>query len=515
MKFILPTSLLKGIVVLLLIAGGTAHAQNSQFNGKMSRAQLEDYLDRTMVLSFDSLDKGMPAYNDLVNFAARCNARCLANTFTVGYGSELPINFGFFNKVQTAVTDIQNAYAKKGLVAPMVGAAIWESVTKNVDSIWMNDEVANTFHVAKRRFIYDSIKYMNDPAKDRATPDISRPETQMYFYYLATEFIKSGIEVLHMGIIEYEDKNDTNHLCTWDLLCKIRDYGATKNRGIVLINADTWGVRLKKTDTLLYDYVMIPTRVSGYYTGHDSTWSSMWNYRESPYGGPGRLSVTDCSPFGKIGGGYVNLGWYADSIPYQVVLDNTLTNNCNCLVYATCYTVYGFDEISWFTLQSEDYRNEWLCYANSETKRLDKNCHFVMPGRKIYSRRWSYYSAMNGYGFNQEDAIINTWNGTQKDCNPNDKPNLREIWGSGKNLAVMVYPNPVTDAANIVYTAPPGNEVTLKIIDVLGKTVAYYETGKNHGSFLWDTHSIPTGNYFCTASAEKGDVASFRITVLR
>ncbi len=514
MKNAISLTPLIAFVFCLLSCCCRASAQVNHFNGKMSRQDLEGYLSRSMVTDFDQLNRGKKEYYDLINLAAKTNARCMHNCYGLGYASELPINKGYFDSVRNTVQDVTLAYTRLGLEPPLVGVAIWEKVTHDVDSIWMSDEVANTFHVQKRRFIFDSIKYAGDKAT-RATPDISRPETQMYFYYLATRYIDCGIETLHMGIIGDEDHNDAGHVNTWALLCKIRDYAANHNRGLVLINADTYGVRLKNTDTLLYDYCIVPTRVSGYYSGTDSTWSSMWNYHESEFGGPGQLTNTDCSPYGKMLGGLSPLGWYADAMPYQVWLDNTLTSNCNCLAYATCYTVYGFDEISWFALQTEDYRNKWLCYASAQVNRLDKNCYFVMPARKIFTRHWTYYSAMNGYGFNQADAIYNAWTDKQNDCDPNNNVNLKELWGDGEDVGVVVYPNPVKDVANIVYTAPAGKVVTIKIVDIIGKTVAQFTNGNNRGNCTWNTAGVPAGIYFCTASAAKGKVGNFRITILR
>ena len=501
--------------IMLIAFCNICNAQDVQFNGTMSRQQLEAYLSRALVTEFDSLHRGIKAYNDLIDFAARCDARFLCTCYGIGYGSELAINTGFFDTVANTIIDINSAYAKKDLLPPIVGAAIWEKITHDINNLWIPSEVASLYHVGKRKFIFDSVKYVNDTNTLIATPDISRKETQMYFYFLATRFINAGVEAIHLGIIGNEDKNDQDHVLTWNLLTNIRKYAATKNRGVVLLNADEYGIHLKNTDTLLFDFNTNPTRVSGYKTGYDSTWASMWDYFESPYGGPGRLTYNDCSPYGKMEGGTTYFGWHADTLCYLLALDNTLTSNCNCLYNTGCWTVYGFDEISWFVLQAEDYRNQWLCYANEQVKKLDRNAFFAMPGRTLFTRRWIFYSAINGYGYNQEDAIINIWNGLVHDCDPNNVINLEEKWRNGTtdNITLVIYPNPIEKLANIIYTSANGSEVTIKITDVLGKIVYQIYTATNNGIIKWNTTDVPNGIYFCSAITDNGSVANFKIDI--
>src|SRR5258708_12475437 len=40
---------------------------------------------------------------------------------------------------------------------------------------------------------------------------------------------------------------------------------------------------------------------------------------------------------------------------------------------------WGWDEISWFSLQPEEYRNNWLRYAYNWIKETDPNGHLQMP----------------------------------------------------------------------------------------------------------------------------------------
>jgi Secretion system C-terminal sorting domain len=505
------------ILIAALLPGALCRGQNYEFFGKMPRAVLNSYLAKSLALEFDSLHRGMKAYNDLIDFAARTNARYLSRCYGFGYGKVLPINYGILDSFSHITQDIRTAYSALGQTPPVVEAAIFEVVTSDLDSILMSDEVVNAYHVPKRRFIFDSIKYADDTSTVSAVPDISRPETQMYFYFLATSLLKAGAEALHMGQIDLESKNDPKHLAVWNLLSKIRTYAANCNRGLVLINADAVSLHVGATDTALYDFCASPCRVTGYYTGTDSTWTSMWNYEQSEYGGPGILAANACSPYGKTGGGYSPMGWYADTLPCLVRLDNYEANNCNCLAQASCWNTYGYDEISWFALQAPAYRDAWLCYAYSRVKQLDAQTFFEMPGRTLLTLSWEYYNAVNGYRFNQEDAISNIWNRPDTACNPNLETELHRLWGSAdsQQVNVVVYPNPVNGTAHIVYNSTEGDEVNICIFDLAGKKIEEWQPRNNGGNLLWQTGNLQAGSYRCTAFSRKWTSKSFRIDVMR
>jgi len=490
--------------------------QPYQFYNTLSRPQLDSYLNRSVITEFNNLNSGSKEYQDIILYAASVNARILYSCFAVGYAPALPINYGFFDSVRNVITDIRRTYLAIGQVPPMVNVAIWESVTSDIDSIWMDTVTANAYKVPVRRFIFDSIKYAGDTSTIRATPDITRLETQMYFFYLATNFIRQGVENIHFGQIALENRNDSGNHNSWDLYSRIRRYARHFNRGLVIINGDTYGLYAGNSDTLLYDYNTAPSRVSGFYTGTDSTWTSMWDFDESQYGGPGQLSYNDCSPYGKMLGGRSVQGWYADTRPYQVALDNTLTNLCNCLNQGGCWNAWGFDEISWFCLQTPEYRNQWLCYANSMVKKLDRNCSFVMPVRTLFTRYWKYYDALDGYGYNQQDAITTILNGQMKGCDPNRFTDLRSVYSAIPDacMALIAYPNPAIGSVKLLFHAPGHNQVLLSICDIVGNRLATFRTEESEGIITWETAGIPDGVYFCTASNATGNTATTKVTVV-
>jgi hypothetical protein len=83
----------------------------------------------------------------------------------------------------------------------------------------------------------------------------------------------------------------------------------------------------------------------------------------------------------------------------------------------TSHYVWGLDEISWFSLQTEDYRNWWLEYAYHWLKKTDPKGHLQMPVTRIIthpnqsSRRYraNTRSEKCPTGYSQEETIKRLW----------------------------------------------------------------------------------------------------------
>ena len=82
--------------------------------------------------------------------------------------------------------------------------------------------------------------------------------------------------------------------------------------------------------------------------------------------------------------------------------------------------VWVWDEISWFSLQEESYRNQWLEYAYDWIKQTDVNGHLQMPVSRMIScpneTRGSYRANTKSpacpIGYSQEETIKNIWSRT-------------------------------------------------------------------------------------------------------
>ena len=384
-------------LMLLITCNSNSHAQDYNFQDTMNRQQLEQYLSRHMEVWFDNLnDAGMDTLRrDAFNMCVNTNLRYIAHA-TGMWGLEYYRihNWGLLDNLERNVHDIDSMYADAGLVKPIIEAAIFEIVSAQVDSIEMNAETAAAFGVSQRRFKYEDMLYpsgfgLNEWDTLASIPDISRPETRMFFYHMATEYIKRGVEAIHMGQLELVEQNDVpNHDSTWALYQLIRNFAKGYNRGLVLLNADVHDkYYINGSDsTLLFDFHHAPLSPIGY----DAVWADTSVYNNASinggynFGGPAQLTYTFCNTYGKSAGGRTHWGWYADTLPYIVAFD--FSDNYDPLNQQTsCYKVWDFDDCTWYSRQTEAYRNYWLWYAMQQVKCLDRNCFLSPEGRHEYS----------------------------------------------------------------------------------------------------------------------------------
>lgn len=413
-------------VLLCIACSNLSFAQDYNFSGTMSREKLELYLNRAITMAglVDENSCYFPpctstpatiynptAYNASVTMLSNINARFIGRSCGL-WGGEWVINGGFFSNIGLMVNDITNKYVTTWKVKPIIQAAIFEIVSTDVNGIMMSAEVAAKFGVAQRNFRYNDMlysdgSYVNQWGANASVPDMSKTETQMWFYFLATQYIDRGIEAIHLGQVELMDDKDPNHSYWWSLLSKIRNYAKTKNRGVVLLDAHTFGLYQGSTDQLLFDFHSSPIRMQEKLP----RWSP-----SAPNGGTAFVENNPgCgTPFNRTKGGKTYFGWYATTLPYLVELDNFgISGSPNN--HGNCWFPWGWDEITWFGVQSESYRNNWLKYAYYKVKCLDQNAFLQMPGRRGLTEAgvpWPghIYRAANGYD-NQENMIKNTWNG--------------------------------------------------------------------------------------------------------
>lgn len=74
------------------------------------------------------------------------------------------------------------------------------------------------------------------------------------------------------------------------------------------------------------------------------------------------------SIYGRSKGGITPSGWICEHLPYLVEVDNWGASKVGgkaSQVSGPNYWVWGYDEMSWFAHQTEQYRNDWLRYASN------------------------------------------------------------------------------------------------------------------------------------------------------
>jgi hypothetical protein len=121
--------------------------------------------------------------------------------------------------------------------------------------------------------------------------------------------------------------------------------------------------------------------------------------------------------YGRSRGGLTPSGWKCDHLPYLVEVDNWGVSRHPGQARVGGIWVWGYDEITWFAHQAEQYRNHWLHYAWEWVRRTDPSAYLEMPGSRTLTsprdgKRWYHANTPSkrvpeGYG--QEEAIREIW----------------------------------------------------------------------------------------------------------
>ncbi|HVK58282.1 MAG TPA: hypothetical protein VM735_05835 [Candidatus Kapabacteria bacterium] len=97
------------------------------------------------------------------------------------------------------------------------------------------------------------------------------------------------------------------------------------------------------------------------------------------------------------------------------------------------FWVWGWDEITWFSQQPENSRNEWLKYAWNWVREHDRNGYVQMPGMRVISgaldgKRWydaNQASAATPSSFAQEQAIRAIWMSDTNSAPPKEAKSVK------------------------------------------------------------------------------------------
>ena len=123
--------------------------------------------------------------------------------------------------------------------------------------------------------------------------------------------------------------------------------------------------------------------------------------------------------YGRSKGCATPSGWSCESLPYLVEFDNFGCSRTPGQSTIDGFFIWGYDEITWFYLQDEDYRNQWLRYAYSWVRENDQTGFLQMPVSRLVSLckgkgrgkyRANTRSVNNPDGLNVEETIKELWN---------------------------------------------------------------------------------------------------------
>jgi hypothetical protein len=384
---------------LPLLPGG--HHANYRFNKTISREVLENFLARSITMQ--GMLNGEGDLNDNIRMLKRIGAKYIGRSICLwGHEEKLLENFANAGK---QVPRVRAANPEM-----VLEACIFEIVTTQVETVPVPDWAFTAFNlpVEKRNFRYADMLYPqglrhNQWGAGGSVPDVSQPETRLWFYFLARSYIDLGFEAIHFGQVEIMDRNDPD-LTHWSQVFTMsREYAAQHApRHMLLCNAHTPSGGLVHNGHLLLDFHAFPLRVM--------------EVPDKPQDGALKVGYKD-SIFGRSKGGITVSGWSCEHLPYLVELDNYGVSRQPGKPGAGGFWIWGYDEITWFANQSAGYRANWLLYAYNWLRANDPNGHLEMPGSRtmvspLNRRRWysaNIPSAAVPDGLGDEVAIRGIW----------------------------------------------------------------------------------------------------------
>ena len=219
-------------------------------------------------------------------------------------------------------------------------------------------------------------------------PDISRLETQMWFYYRARLFIDVGCESVHLGSTPIMSENDSqNGYKGWKRITSLlREYAKTHSRrGWVLLNGHTLNMKTDD-DELIFDFnawTLQPIIPKGQVEGPPT--------EDHPQKIDINLYENEFAIYGITEGGKHPCGYTVERAPYVVEFDNygIISDIIDKPCGATGGYPWGMEDIAWFYRQPTEYRRSCLDYLYYKLKDIDGVCgHITMPLLRLYCTRF-------------------------------------------------------------------------------------------------------------------------------
>lgn len=376
------------------------------FNRVISREVLDNYLSRS--ISMEGLLNGRGDLSDNIRMLGNIGAKYIGRSICL-WGGEANLLQNF----ERAKQQLPQVHAIDPKI--ILEACIFEIVTTEVEQVpvpsWALAALGQP--VQQRNFRYADMLYPQGQRRDQwgkgaSVPDVSRPETQLWFYFLAASYIDLGVEGIHWGQMEIMNENDRDLAHYAHVFALVRAYAQKHaRRGMVLCNAHVPGGGLVRDGHLLLDFHAFPLRIMEV-PGHPQEAILKAGFSDSIYG--------------RSKGGRTFSGWQCEHLPYLVEFDNYGVSKQPGQPRASGMEgnwdwIWGYDEITWFAHQSKQYRSDWLRYAWNWVRKTDPNGYLEMPGSRTMAspldhRRW-YYANMPGPavpdGLGDEETIRAIW----------------------------------------------------------------------------------------------------------
>jgi len=380
-----------------------------EFDGSISREVLDNYLDRSITMGYflvPGTPEGyeFPYRQDDIRMIKNIGAKFIGRAI-YRWGGESKLNDPAFLAYAKGLIDTLHAYDPEIVFQ----GCLFEQVSRDVNNLRIPAWVFQDFGlpVEDRTFNCDLIiKRARGPVRSGSrggVPIINNLETRLWFYYLAASYINIGCEAFHLGQVGLIGADDKDHAIYAEFLAKVRAYAKVHaRRHYVLLDGHVPSGGLIRNGVSLLDFNSFPMRIK--------------EVPDKPYEAILEVGYLD-SLFKKSKGCISPSGWSCDSLPYLVEFDNYGRGRTPNVADLNSIFVWGWDEISWFAQQKEDYRNNWLKYAYNWLKKTDPNGHLQMPACRMIScpneTLRTYFantkSASCPVGYSQEETIKQIW----------------------------------------------------------------------------------------------------------
>ena len=410
-------------IALVLIIGLSACAKTNgvfkksskyYFDGSISREVLENYLDRSVTAGYFITPGSPQRYlfpfrEDDIRMIQNIGAKFIGRAIYRWGEESLLGNPDFLEYARRFIVNMHNYDPEI-----VFQACLFESVSNDVNNLAIPPWVFEAFNlpVEKRNFnaaeMTKRVTTNSSAAMGGRCPMVNNLETKFWFYFLAKSYIDIGIEALHLGQVEVIGRDDPDKNNYKEIIDMIRDY-AKKNarRHYILLDGHTpFGGFIREGISLL-DFNSFPLRIK--------------EIADKPTEGMLEVGHSD-GIYKKSKGAVSPSGWKAESMPYLVEFDNfgMRRNPPAGEAVVDDFYCWGYDDITWFAVQDEEYRNKWLWYAFDWLRETDPNGHLQIcvirmithpDSEKTYR---SYFANTKSVacpiGYSQEETIKEIWN---------------------------------------------------------------------------------------------------------
>jgi len=406
------------------------HASPYTFYGSMSEEQLHMYLDKAIDMNglslytwTDDLIESAPPLEYATLADHNDDIRMILNIGAKFIGGMMEFESAF-DRLMTGLdqfkTDVDTLHAtdpdiicEARLDEAIDSTAVYVNVPGYVFDAFGQPHVLRTFQPTL--MFYDSPADACSYAVDIPAIDITKTESQMWIYFIATTAIEYGAEAVIFPNAIIINCQDDGNAKVWYVANLVRDYARNPPSGPPSAPYGLIGAR-RKMVLVGGDAIPIPNGLGGYGTKETMyfdpapaaplpEWQRqlIWDYNLAAIQSFCKpTSILPCTPdflpvildptsqnwLTLIQGGKHPLGWYCAHMPCVIENDNDApyfdsgcNYYCNNQSAVTWRPFWGYDASSWYPAQSPWFRNIMAQYFYYRAKCINPYAHYNLPGR--------------------------------------------------------------------------------------------------------------------------------------